>query len=162
MDLKITPNLWFEMGKAKEAADFYVSIFENSKINAVRHYPEGSPGPAGEVMTVEFELDGLPFVAINGGDQFKFDEAVSFMITCEDQAEIDYFWEKLTDGGEESVCGWLKDRFGLAWQVVPKGMDDVFDDEDPERAQRAFAAMMTMKKIDLAAMNAAAEGQAVS
>ncbi len=158
MDLKITPNLWFDMGKAEEAAEFYVSIFDNSKINAVRPYPEGAPGPAGDAMTVEFELDGVPFVAINGGPQFKFDEAISFMVTCEDQAEVDYFWEKLGDGGEEGPCGWLKDRFGVSWQVVPRGMDEVFDDEDPERAQRAFAAMMSMSKLDIAALEAAAAG----
>ncbi|MCB0876175.1 MAG: VOC family protein [Solirubrobacterales bacterium] len=159
MELKITPNLWFDMGKAEEAAEFYVSIFENSKVTAIRRYPEGSPGPAGEVMTVEFELDGVPFIAINGGPQFSFSEAVSFMVTCEDQAEIDYFWEKLTDGGEESQCGWLRDRFGVAWQIVPRGMDDVFDDDDPARAQRAFAAMMPMKKLDVEVLRAAAAGE---
>ena len=159
MDLKITPSLWFDMCKAEEAAEFYVSIFDNSKINAIRSYPEGSPGPAGEVMTVEFELDGVPFVAINGGPQFKFDEAISFMVTCEDQGEVDYFWEKLGDGGEEGPCGWLKDRFGVSWQVVPRGMDEVFDDADPARAQRAFAAMMTMTKLDVAAIQAAADGE---
>lgn len=158
MDLKITPNLWFDMGKAEEAAEFYCSIFPDSKIGTIHRYPEGAPGPAGEVMTVEFELGGVPFVAINGGPQFKFDEAISFMITCEDQTEVDYFWEKLTDGGEESQCGWLKDRFGVAWQVVPRGMDEVFADDDPERARRAFAAMMPMKKLDIGVLRAAAEG----
>ena len=161
MELKITPNLWFDMGEAEAAAEFYVSVFANSKIGAIRRYPEGAPGPAGEVMTVEFELDGVPFVAINGGPQFKFGEAISFMVTCEDQAEVDYFWEKLSDGGEEGPCGWLKDRFGVSWQVVPRGMDEVFDDADPARAQRAFAAMMPMKKLDLATLEAAAAGDAV-
>jgi len=158
MELKITPNIWFEIGQAKEAAEFYVSVFDNSKITAERYYPAGAPGPEGEVMTVEFELDGVPFIAIAGGPEFKPNEAVSFMVTCEDQAEIDYFWEKLTDGGTESVCGWLRDRFGVAWQVVPRGMDEVFSDPDPAKAARAFAAMTEMKKLDIAALEAAAAG----
>ncbi|MFN8112330.1 MAG: VOC family protein [Solirubrobacterales bacterium] len=157
MELKITPSLWFDMGKAEPAAEYYVSIFENSKINAIRRYPKGAPGPAGEPMTVEFELDGVPFIAINGGPQFTFDEAISFMITCEDQAEVDYFWEKLTDGGEEGPCGWCKDRFGVSWQVVPRGMDEVFEDDDPTRAERGFAAMSQMTKIDVAALRAATD-----
>ena len=111
-------------------------------------------------MTVEFELRGQRFVGINGGPQFKFDEAVSFEIHCSDQDEVDYFWERLTDGGRESECGWLEDRFGLSWQVVPEGMDEVFSDSDPARAQRAMQAMLKMKKLDLAALRAAAEGQA--
>lgn len=158
MELKITPNIWFDIGQAEAAAEFYVSIFDNSRITAVRRYPEGAPGPEGEPMTVEFELDGVPFIAIAGGPMFKPNEAVSFMITCEDQAEVDYFWEKLTDGGEESQCGWLTDRFGVAWQVVPRGMDEVFSDPDPAKAARAFAAMMPMKKLDIATLKAAAEG----
>jgi predicted 3-demethylubiquinone-9 3-methyltransferase (glyoxalase superfamily) len=155
---KITPNLWFDT-VAEEAANFYVEIFENSKILNVARYPEGSPGPAGEVMTVEFELDGVKFVGINGGPQFTFDEAVSFQISCKDQDEVDYFWEKLTDGGEESMCGWLEDRYGLSWQVVPEGMEAVFNDPDPERAQRAMQAMMAMRKLDIGALRAAAAGR---
>ena len=154
---RITPNLWFDT-QAEEAADFYLSVFKNSRIVSVARYPEGSPGPAGTVMTVEFELDGQRFVGINGGPQFTFDEAVSFQITCEDQDEVDYYWERLTDGGEESQCGWLKDRFGLSWQVVPGGMEEIFSDPDPKRAERAMQAMLTMRKLDLAALRAAADG----
>jgi predicted 3-demethylubiquinone-9 3-methyltransferase (glyoxalase superfamily) len=121
------------------------------------HYPEGAPRQAGMVMTVEFELDGQRFVAINGGSQFQFDEAVSLEISCKDQEEVDFYWERLTDGGEEGQCGWLKDRFGLSWQVVPAGMDDVFADEDPERARRAMQAMLGMRKLDVAALRAAAD-----
>jgi predicted 3-demethylubiquinone-9 3-methyltransferase (glyoxalase superfamily) len=158
MPRKITPNLWFD-GRAEEAANFYISVFGNdSRIVSVARYPENSPGPAGTVMTVEFELDGQRFVGINGGPQFKFDEAVSFQIDCETQDDVDYFWEKLTEGGEESQCGWLKDRFGLSWQVVPTGMAEIFDDADPERAQRAMQAMLRMKKLDVAALRSAADG----
>ena len=158
---KLTPNLWFDFGRAEEAADFYVSVFPNSRIVSVARYPENAPGPAGEVMTVAFELDGQRFVAINGGPDFTFDEAVSFEIECEDQAEIDRYWELLTaDGGAESQCGWCKDRFGLSWQVVPRGMDVFFDESDPARVERAMQAMLGMRKIDIAAMRAAAEGVA--
>jgi predicted 3-demethylubiquinone-9 3-methyltransferase (glyoxalase superfamily) len=158
MQHKITPNLWFD-GQAEEAADFYISVFGNdSRIVSVAHYPENSPGPAGTVMTVEFELDGQRFVGINGGPQFQFDEAVSFQIDCETQEEVDYFWEKLTEGGEESQCGWLKDRFGLSWQVVPTGMAEIFDDADPQRAERAMQAMLKMRKLDVAALRSAADG----
>ena len=122
------------------------------------HYPEGGPGPAGTVMTVEFELDGHRFVGINGGPQFTFDEAVSFEITCETQEDVDYYWERLSEGGEESQCGWLKDRYGLSWQVVPTGMEEVFSDPDPERAQRAMQAMLKMGKLDIAALRRAADG----
>jgi predicted 3-demethylubiquinone-9 3-methyltransferase (glyoxalase superfamily) len=160
MDLqqqKIVPNLWFDT-EAEEAASFYCSVFKNSRITSTTHYTEAGPRPAGEVMTVEFELNGNPFVAINGGPQFKFDEAVSFMITCEDQEEIDYFWERLTDGGSEGPCGWLKDKFGLSWQVVPEGMDELFADPDKSKAERAMRAMFEMKKLDIATLRAAAEG----
>ena len=143
MSQKIFPNLWFD-GQAEEAANFYVDVFEDAKILNVGKYPEGSPGQAGTVMYVDFELNGVRFVGINGGPQFKFSEAISFQIDCEDQAEVDYFWDRLTDGGEESQCGWLKDRFGLSWQVIPRGMEVVFNDPDPEKAQRAIAAMMKM------------------
>ena len=158
MSTKIIPNLWFD-GQAEEAAEFYVSVFgERSRILLKTHYPENSPGPAGEVMTVEWELDGQRFVGINGGPEFTFSEAVSFMVECKDQAEIDFYWEKLGDGGEEGPCGWLKDRFGLSWQVVPEGMDEVFADPDKSKAERAMQAMLQMKKIDVAALKAAADG----
>jgi predicted 3-demethylubiquinone-9 3-methyltransferase (glyoxalase superfamily) len=154
---KIVPNLWFDT-QAEEAAAFYTSVFKNSRIVSVARYTEAGPGPAGSVMTVEFELDGQRFVGINGGPEFTFDEAVSFQVDCEDQAEVDYFWERLTDGGEESQCGWLKDRFGLSWQVVPKGMAELFEDPDPERAARAMMAIVGMRKLDVAALQRAADG----
>jgi predicted 3-demethylubiquinone-9 3-methyltransferase (glyoxalase superfamily) len=154
---KIVPNLWFDT-EAEEAADFYVSVFPNSRVISKTHYTEAGPREAGMVMTVEFELDGQRIVAINGGDQFTFDEALSLQIDCADQDEVDYYWEKLTDGGEESVCGWLKDRYGLSWQVAPSSMDDVFSDADPERARRAMEAMFKMRKLDLAALRSAADG----
>jgi len=154
---RITPNLWFDT-EAEDAATFYASVFPNSRIVDVTRYTSAGPREAGSVMTVEFELDGKRFVGINGGPEFRFDEAVSFEIECETQDEIDYFWEKLTDGGEESQCGWLRDRFGLSWQVVPKGMEEVFADDDPERANRAMKAMLGMRKFDLAALRAAADG----
>jgi predicted 3-demethylubiquinone-9 3-methyltransferase (glyoxalase superfamily) len=157
----ITPNLWFDT-EAEEAARFYVSVFPNSRVVGVSHYTEAGPRTAGSVMTVEFELDGHPFVGINGGPEFTFDEAVSFQITCETQEEIDGYWERLTEGGEEGVCGWCKDRFGLSWQVVPRGMEEVFSGPDPARAERAMRAMFEMRKIDLAALRAAAEGAPAS
>jgi predicted 3-demethylubiquinone-9 3-methyltransferase (glyoxalase superfamily) len=157
MPQKITPNLWFDT-EAEEAADFYTSVFKNSRIVNVAHYTEAAPRPAGTVMTVEFELDGQRFVGINGGPQFTFDEAVSFQISCEDQDEVDYYWERLTEGGEEGPCGWLKDRFGLSWQVVPTGMAELFNDPDPERARRAMEAMLQMRKLDIEALRRAADG----
>jgi predicted 3-demethylubiquinone-9 3-methyltransferase (glyoxalase superfamily) len=159
MSRKITPNLWFDT-EAEEAAAFYVSVFDDSRIVGVTHYTEGAPRPAGTVMTVEFELGGNRFVAINGGPEFTFDEAVSFQIDCADQEEVDGFWERLTDGGEEGRCGWLKDRFGLSWQVVPAGWDEVFAGADPARAQRAMQAMLGMRKLDIAALRRAADGVA--
>ena len=156
MQPRITPNLWFDT-QAEEAAGFYISVFKNSRVLNVAHYTDVGPGPAGTVMTVEFELDGQRFVGINGGPQFTFSEAVSFQIDCEDQEEVDYYWERLTDGGEESQCGWLKDRFGLSWQVVPTGMDELFNDPDPARAQRAMQAMLGMVKLDIAELRAAAD-----
>jgi predicted 3-demethylubiquinone-9 3-methyltransferase (glyoxalase superfamily) len=154
---KIIPNLWFDT-QAEEAADFYTSVFDDSQIVNVTHYTEAGPRPAGTVMTVEFELNGQRFVGINGGLQFTFDEAVSFQIVCEDQGEVDYFWEKLSEGGEESQCGWLKDRYGLSWQVVPTGMEELFADPDPERARRAMQAMLGMSKLDIGVLRRAAEG----
>lgn len=153
---RIIPNLWFDTA-GLEAAEFYVSVFPDSKITNVTHYTEAGPRPAGEVMTVDFVLDGQPFTAINGGPEFTFDEAISLMIECADQAEVDYYWSRLTDGGEESMCGWLKDRYGLSWQVVPVGLDELISDADPERARRVMEAMFKMRKLDAAALRAAAD-----
>ena len=161
MPRSIVPNLWFDT-EAEEAAAFYTSVFENSRIVNVARYTEAGPRAAGTVMTVEFELDGQRFVGINGGTQFKFSEAVSFMVECETQEEIDYFWERLTDGGEEGPCGWLKDRYGLSWQVTPTGMDEVFAHPDPTRAERAMQAMLGMGKLDIAALRRAADGVAAT
>jgi predicted 3-demethylubiquinone-9 3-methyltransferase (glyoxalase superfamily) len=157
MEQKITPNLWFDT-EAEEAAEFYVSVFKDSRIVSETHYTEAGPREAGMVMTVDFELNGLRFTGINGGPDFKFDEAVSFLISCEDQDEVDYYWEKLSDGGSEGPCGWLKDRYGLSWQVVPTGMEELFADPDPQRAERAMKAMLKMSKLDIAALREAADG----
>jgi predicted 3-demethylubiquinone-9 3-methyltransferase (glyoxalase superfamily) len=157
MQHKITPSLWFDT-EAEEAADFYTSVFKDSRIVTKTHYTEGAPREAGMVMTVEWELNGQRFVGINGGPQFTFDEAVSFQINCEDQDEVDYYWEKLSEGGREGQCGWLKDKFGLSWQVVPTGMDEVFADPDPARAERAMKAMLQMGKLDVAELRRAADG----
>jgi len=154
----IVPNLWFDT-QAEQAAQFYVSVFPDSRIVGSTRYPEGAPGPTGSVMTVEFELDGQRFVGTNGGPQFPFTEAVSFLVECADQAEVDRYWDALlAGGGQESQCGWLKDRYGLSWQVVPVGMDEIFADPDPQRAQRAMQAMLGMRKLDLAAVQGAADG----
>lgn len=153
---RIVPNLWFDT-QALEAAEFYVSVFPNSRIVNVSHYTDAGPREAGMVLTVDFELDGQRVTAINGGPEFTFDEAVSFLIECEDQAEVDRYWEALLDGGQPSQCGWLKDRFGFSWQVVPKGMEDLLMDPDPQRATRAMRAMLGMVKIDVAAIRAAAD-----
>ncbi|MCD6016014.1 MAG: 3-demethylubiquinone-9 3-methyltransferase [Solirubrobacterales bacterium] len=161
MQQRITPNLWFDT-EAEEAAGFYVSVFENSRIVNVTHYTEAGPRAAGMVMTVEFELDGQRFVGINGGPEFTFDEAVSMQINCETQDEVDYYWERLSEGGEEGPCGWLKDRHGLSWQVVPTGMEELFADPDPKRAERAMRAMLGMRKIDIAALRSAADAAPVS
>ena len=157
MQQKIVPNLWFDT-EAEEAAGFYISVFDNSRVVNVTRYPESAPREAGMVMTVEFELDGQRFVGINGGPEFKFDEAVSFEIKCETQEEIDYYWARLTEGGSEGPCGWLKDRYGLSWQVVPTGMEELFADPDQERAKRAMEAMFGMRKLDIAALREAADG----
>jgi predicted 3-demethylubiquinone-9 3-methyltransferase (glyoxalase superfamily) len=161
MSQKITPSLWFDT-EAEEAADFYTSVFKNSRIVSVARYGEAGPREAGTVMSVEWELDGQRFVGINGGPQFTFDEAVSFQISCEDQDEVDHYWDRLTEGGRESQCGWLKDRYGLSWQVVPKGMAEVLGDPDPERASRATSAMLKMSKLDIGALRAAADGVPVA
>jgi predicted 3-demethylubiquinone-9 3-methyltransferase (glyoxalase superfamily) len=154
---RITPNLWFD-SESEEAAAFYVSVFPNSSITTVTHYVDDTQRPAGTVLTVDFVLDGQPFTAINGGPQFRFDEAISLLIDCADQEEIDYYWSRLCEGGEESQCGWLKDRYGLSWQVVPEGWVDLLNDPDPARAQRAMNAVLGMQKIDVAAVYAAADG----
>jgi len=161
MQQKITPNLWFDT-EAEEAAAFYTSVFQNSRIVYVTHYTEAGPREAGTVMTVEFELDGQRFVGINGGPEFTFDEAVSFQINCETQDDVDYYWERLSEGGEEGPCGWLKDKFGLSWQVVPTGMEALFSDPDPKRAERAMKAMLGMRKLDIAALRSAADGAPAS
>jgi predicted 3-demethylubiquinone-9 3-methyltransferase (glyoxalase superfamily) len=157
---KISPCLWFD-GQAEEAANFYVSLFPDSAILAVSRYGEGAPFPAGTVMVVEFELAGQRFQALNGGPQYQFTEAVSLSISCKDAAEVDHYWDALIrESATEGQCGWLKDRFGVSWQVVPAGLSDVLSDPDRGRASRALQAMMGMKKLDLAAMRAAADGAA--
>jgi predicted 3-demethylubiquinone-9 3-methyltransferase (glyoxalase superfamily) len=153
----ITPNLWFDT-EGLEAAEHYCSIFPNSAVTEVTHYGEAGPREAGTVLTVDFVLDGQRFTAINGGPQFTFDEAVSFLIECADQDEVDHYWDRLVDGGEASQCGWLRDRFGLSWQVVPAGLQALLTDPDPDRSQRAMAAMLGMQKLDIAALRAAADG----
>jgi predicted 3-demethylubiquinone-9 3-methyltransferase (glyoxalase superfamily) len=159
MHQRITPNLWFDT-EAEDAATFYCSIFPNSRIVSVTHYNEAGPREAGMVLTVEWDLNGNRFVGINGGPDFTFDEAVSFQITCDDQDELDHYWKRLSEGGQEGPCGWLKDKYGLSWQVVPAGMEEMLNDPDPGRATRAMRAMLQMGKIDIAALRAAADGAA--
>ncbi|MEW2521312.1 VOC family protein [Actinacidiphila alni] len=154
---RITPNLWFDT-QSKEAAEFYISVFPNSRITAVTYYGDAGPREAGTVLTVSFELDGQPFLALDGGPEFTFTEAVSFEVECADQDEIDYYWTKLSEGGSEGPCGWLKDKYGLSWQIAPAGMAELLNDPDTARGQRAMKAMFGMKKIDLAALLAAADG----
>jgi predicted 3-demethylubiquinone-9 3-methyltransferase (glyoxalase superfamily) len=154
---KITPFLWFD-SQAEEAARFYCSIFKNSKIGAIARYGEAGPGPKGSVMTVAFELDGQPFTALNGGPHFKFTEAVSFVVNCRDQAEVDEMWDKLSAGGETSQCGWLNDKFGLSWQIVPTVLMELVSDPDPEKSKRVMQAMLQMTKIDIAKLKAAHAG----
>jgi predicted 3-demethylubiquinone-9 3-methyltransferase (glyoxalase superfamily) len=155
---KITPFLWFD-DKAEEAAKFYTSIFKNSKIGNITRYDEEAAGPtgrpAGSVMTVDFQLGGQEFVALNGGPMFKFTEAISFVVNCENQGEVDYFWSKLSAGGEESRCGWLKDKFGLSWQVVPTVLIEMLTDKDTPKAKRVMHAMLQMDKIDIAVLKKA-------
>lgn len=154
---KTTPCLWFDT-QAEEAANFYTTVFPNSKIIEITHYGSANPGAEGSVMTVTFELDGQRFVGLNGGPEFTFSEAVSFYIDCADQDEVDYYWNELSAGGEEGPCGWLKDRFGLSWQVAPRALFELIGDPDPPRSQRAMQAMLQMKKIDVAALYRAADG----
>lgn len=162
---KLTPFLWFD-DKAEEAAEFYVSVFGaerpgsrggESKVLGVTRYGEAGPGTPGSAMTVSFVLEGLEFTALNAGPHFTFTEAISFHVSCETQDEVDYLWKALTDGGEESQCGWLKDRYGLSWQIIPTALSELLGDPDPERAQRVMKAMLQMQKIDVATLEEAAE-----
>jgi predicted 3-demethylubiquinone-9 3-methyltransferase (glyoxalase superfamily) len=155
--VKITPFLWFDK-EAEEAAGFYVSVFPNSKVTAVSRYGEAGPGPKGTVMTVAFELDGKQFTALNGGPVFSFNEAVSFVVNCRDQAEVDRYWEKLGAGGEHGQCGWLKDRYGLSWQVVPDALMRILGEPDEAKKNRVMKVMLKMRKLDIAALEAAAKG----
>jgi predicted 3-demethylubiquinone-9 3-methyltransferase (glyoxalase superfamily) len=154
---KIITFLWFDH-EAEEAARFYTSLFNNSRITDVTRYPEGGPAPAGKAMTVKFELDGQEFLALNGGPQYKFTEATSLLVNCEGQEEVDRMWGKLTDGGEPGQCGWLKDRWGLSWQIIPKELSTLIGDPDPERSRRAVMAMLGMQRIDIAKLREAAAG----
>jgi predicted 3-demethylubiquinone-9 3-methyltransferase (glyoxalase superfamily) len=151
----ITPCLWFDT-EGEDAANFYVSVFPNSTIVDIARYGSAGPRPEGTVMTVSFELDGTPFVALNGGPDFTFSEAISFQVSCEGQDEVDAYWSKLSEGGEEGPCGWLKDRFGVSWQIVPTALPRLLGDLDPERSQRVMAAMLEMKKIEIAELERAA------
>ena len=153
---KITPFLWFDH-QAEEAAKFYVSIFPNSKLVKVIRYGAAGPGPAGTAMTVEFQLEGQSFVGLNGGPHFKFTEAISFVVNCQTQDEVDTYWEKLSAGGSDFQCGWLKDKFGLSWQVVPTALSKLLSDPDPEKSQRVMKMMLTMKKLDIRALKQAYE-----
>lgn len=155
---KITPFLWFD-SNAEEAVNFYTSIFKNSKIHTLSRYGEGGPGPAGSVMVASFQLDGQDFLALNGGPLFKFTEAISFVVECETQEEIDHFWDKLTEGGEPSQCGWLKDKFGVSWQIVPSIVSKLMQDPDVTKTARVMQAVMQMTKIDIAALQRAYDGQ---
>ncbi|MDT2005908.1 VOC family protein [Rhodococcus opacus] len=152
----ITPCLWFDT-EGEEAAKFYTSLFPNSRITEVTHYGPDTPRPEGTVLTVSFEINGQPFTALNGGPQFTFDEAISFEVRCADQAEVDRYWDAFTDGGEESQCGWVKDRFGVSWQVVPERLYELMSDPDTEKAQRAMQAMLKMRKLDVAELEKAFE-----
>ena len=145
---KISPFLWFD-NQAEEAMNFYVSVFKNAKVLSVTRYGEAGPGPKGSVMTAAFELEGQKFTALNGGPNFKFTEATSFVVDCTSQQEVDYFWENLSEGGQESQCGWLKDKYGLSWQVVPTRLVELLQDKDPAKSQRVMQALMQMKKLDI-------------
>ena len=151
---KITPFLWFD-GKAEEAMRFYVSIFKNSKVGAITRYGDAGPGPKGTVMVVTFQLDGQEFIALNGGPQFTFSPAISLVVNCETQGEVDAFWEKLSEGGEKLQCGWLKDQYGLSWQIVPTVLGEMMQDKDEEKSQRVMKAMLQMNKIDIARLKQA-------
>jgi predicted 3-demethylubiquinone-9 3-methyltransferase (glyoxalase superfamily) len=155
---KITPFLWFD-NQAEEAAKFYVSVFKNSRIVSITRYGEAGPAPKGSAMTVHFELDGQPFIALNGGPHFKFTEAVSFSVDCKTQAEVDEFWEKLSAGGQEQPCGWLKDKYGLSWQINPAILGKMLSDPDPQKSKRVMEAMLKMKKIDIGRLQQAYDGR---
>lgn len=155
---KITPFLWFD-DKAEEAAKFYVSLFNDSKILSIARYDGSGPGPKGSVMTVSFQLEGQEFTALNGGPQFKFTEAISFVVNCETQQEVDYFWEKLSAGGETSRCGWLQDKYGLSWQIVPTVLFELVDEKDPKKSNRVMQALLQMDKLDINTLKRAAEQQ---
>jgi len=156
---KISPFLWYDH-QAEEAMNLYVSLFKHAKVLNVTRYGDAGPGPKGSVMTANFELEGQKFTALNGGPQFKFTEAISFVVNCETQEEVDYLWEKLTaDGGQESMCGWLKDKFGLSWQIVPTILSELFQDKDPEKSKRVMQAMLQMKKMDIAKLKQAYDGE---
>ena len=155
---KITPFLWFD-GKAEEAAKFYTSIFKNSKIGRVSRYGEAGPGPKGAVMSATFELDGQEFIALNGGPQFAFSPAISFFVNCETQEELDEIWEKLCEGGKKNRCGWLQDKFGVSWQVIPTALGKLMSDPDPEKSGRVMRAMLQMEKIDIRALQQAHENK---
>ena len=152
---KITPFLWFD-GNAEEAMNFYTSIFRNAKVGSISRYGEAGPGPAGSVLTASFELEGLQFTALNGGPHFKFNEAISFHVACESQAEVDYFWDRLGAGGQIQQCGWLKDKFGVSWQIVPTALPRLLGDPDRTKANRVMQAMLQMKKLDIAALERSA------
>ncbi|MDQ4142497.1 MAG: VOC family protein [Actinomycetota bacterium] len=154
----ITPNLWFDT-EAEEAAEFYTSIFKDSEITGVTRYGEAGPREAGLVMTVSFKLQGQEFIGINGGPDFKFNEAISLQVNCESQDEVDEYWDRLSEGGEEGPCGWLKDKYGLSWQITPVGMDEMLSGENKEGADRAMKAMLQMKKLDLAELKRAYAGR---
>ena len=153
---KITPFLWFD-NQAEEAANFYTSIFKNSKIVNTRHYPEGSPGPAGTVMTVEFQLDGQDFIALNGGPHYKISPAISFFVNCNSQQEVDELWDKLSDGGETQQCGWLQDKYGVSWQIIPTRLGELLHSNDAVKSKRVMEAMLTMVKLDIDALERAYE-----
>ena len=152
-----TTCLWFD-GQAEEAANFYVSVFPNSRLGRTSRYSEAGPGEPGSVLAVEFELNGQKFVGVNGGPEFTFDEAISFQIHCDDEEEVDHYWSLLTEEGDESVCGWLKDKFGVSWQVIPNGLVELISDADPEKARRATEAMLSMVKLDIGAIRTAHAG----
>ena len=154
---KITPFLWFNT-EAEEAMNFYTSIFKNSKIKGISRYGEAGPGTPGSVMTATFELEGMDFTALNGGPEFKFNESISFLVDCKSQEEVDYFWTRLTEGGEEGPCGWLKDKFGVSWQIVPTALGEMLGDPDPEKSKRVMEAMLKMKKIEIPLLKQAYEG----
>jgi len=153
---KTTPCLWFDT-QAEEAAEFYTSVFPNSKITDITRYGPAGPGPEGSVMTVSFVLDGQDYVGLNGGPEFTFSEAISFQVSCGSQEEVDEYWSRLTDGGQEGPCGWLKDRYGLSWQIIPTALPQLLADPDPKRSQRAMQAMLQMKKIDIGELQRAAD-----